>query len=167
MKTAHAEDIVHVLIEVGDANRTAFRFGLAFELHEESQAGRRDILQLLTIDLQRFVGKRQHLVQVLYLGRGNCRVKFADEANTRLLVIRNDVDFHIACFLVFRDYVITGLRINFLNECEDVFILLPLVVHFIDNLADEMYSHSSHLAFIGCLVIGNMLRRVKSDAVVC
>lgn len=50
------------------------------------------------------------IVQVLYLGRGNRRVEFTDKANTRLLVIRNNVDFHIDFYLkdfdisIFRDY---------------------------------------------------------------
>ena len=169
MKTAHAEDIIHVLVEVGNADGTAFGLGLAFELHEESQAGRRDILQLLTINLQRFVGKRQHLVQVLYLGCGNCRVKFADKANTSLLVIRNNVDFHIGCFFSFsglRDYVIKGLRIIFLNHSQDVFILLPLVVHLINDLADEMDSQPSYLTFFGNVFIRHMLGGIKSDSVI-
>lgn len=52
------------------------------------------------------------------------------------------------------------------NECEDVFVLATLVVHFINDLADEVDSHSSYLPFVSGVVIGYMRRGVKSDAVI-
>lgn len=52
------------------------------------------------------------------------------------------------------------------NERENVFVLAALVVHFINDLADEVDSYSSYLPFVSGFVIGYMRRRVKSDAVV-
>lgn len=95
LEAAHAEDVIHVLIEVSDADRAAVRLGLALELHKEPQAGRRDIVELATIDLECFVRQCKHLFEFFYLIRGCRGIEFTDKTNTRLLISRKNRNFHI------------------------------------------------------------------------
>ena len=69
-------------------------------------------------------------------------------------------------FLMIGGLINGDAALNGGSEREDILPFFPIVVHFINDLADERDTQTSHLQFVGRFGIRYMRCGVKGDSIV-